>query len=88
MGWRILVNLIIETLHFGDYNISEEQNAQIFKSVQLYIKQRKRFYLTVITYHILNLAIFFVNFFSPLLSFYQEYDNYALLLKDITQYII
>ena len=74
----------IETLLFGDDSLSEEQNAQIFKSVQLYIKQTKRFYPTVI----LNLAIFFVNFFSPLLSFYQEYDNYALLLKDITQYVI
>jgi hypothetical protein len=33
----------IETSLFGDYSLSEEQNAQIFKSVQLYIKQTKRF---------------------------------------------
>ena len=35
--------IIIETLLFGDDSLSEEQNAQIFKSVQLYIKQTKRF---------------------------------------------
>ena len=35
--------LLIETLLFGDDSLSEEQNAQIFKSVQLYIKQTKRF---------------------------------------------
>jgi phosphoenolpyruvate carboxylase len=33
---QFLDSLLIETLH-------EEQNAQIFKSVQLYIKQTKRF---------------------------------------------
>jgi hypothetical protein len=36
-------SLLIETLLFGDDSLSEEQNAQIFKSVQLYIKQTKRF---------------------------------------------
>ena len=42
---QFLDKLIIETLHFGDYNISEEHNSQIFKSVQLYVKQTKRFTL-------------------------------------------
>ena len=37
------LTLLIETLLFGDDSLSEEQNAQIFKSVQLYIKQTKRF---------------------------------------------
>jgi hypothetical protein len=32
-----------QQLSFGDDSLSEEQNAQIFKSVQLYIKQTKRF---------------------------------------------
>jgi hypothetical protein len=39
---QILDSLLIETLLFGDDSLSEEQNAQIFKSVQLYIKQTKR----------------------------------------------
>jgi hypothetical protein len=30
-------SLLIKTLLFGDDCLSEEQNAQIFKSVQLYI---------------------------------------------------
>ena len=40
---QFLDSLFIETLLFGDDSLSEEQNAQIFKSVQLYIKQTKRF---------------------------------------------
>jgi hypothetical protein len=40
---QFLDSLLIETLLFGDDSLSEEQNAQIFKSVQLYIKQTKRF---------------------------------------------
>jgi hypothetical protein len=36
-------SLLIETLLFGDDSLSEEQNAQIFKSVQLNIKQTKGF---------------------------------------------
>ena len=40
---QFLDSLLIETLLFGDNSLSEEQNAQIFKSVQLYIKQTKRF---------------------------------------------
>ena len=40
---QFLDSLIIETLLYGDASLSEEQNAQIFKSVQLYIKQTKRF---------------------------------------------
>ena len=40
---QFLNSLIIETLLFGDDSLSEEQNAQLFKSVQLYIKQTKRF---------------------------------------------
>ena len=34
---QFLDSLLIATLLFGDDSISEEQNAQIFKSVQLYI---------------------------------------------------
>ena len=40
---QLIDSLLIETLLFGDDRLSEEQNAQIFKSVQLYIKQTKRF---------------------------------------------
>jgi hypothetical protein len=40
---QFLDSLLIETLLFGDDSLSEEQNAHIFKSVQLYIKQTKRF---------------------------------------------
>ena len=40
---QFLDSLPIESLLFGDDSLSEEQNAQIFKSVQLYIKQTKRF---------------------------------------------
>ena len=40
---QFLDSLLIETLLFGVDSLSEEQNAQIFKSVQLYIKQTKRF---------------------------------------------
>ena len=40
---QFLDSLLIETLLFGDDSLSEEQNAQIFKSVQLYIKQTKCF---------------------------------------------
>jgi hypothetical protein len=40
---QFLDSLFIETLLFGDDSLSEEQNAQILKSVQLYIKQTKRF---------------------------------------------
>jgi hypothetical protein len=36
---QFLDSLLIETVLFGDDSLSEEQNAQIFKSVQLYIKQ-------------------------------------------------
>jgi predicted metal-binding protein len=34
-----LTNNLQVTLLFGDDNLSEEQHSQIFKSVQLYIKQ-------------------------------------------------
>jgi hypothetical protein len=40
---QFLDSLLIETLLFGDDSLFEEKNAQIFKSVQLYIKQTKRF---------------------------------------------
>ena len=40
---QFLDSLLIEALLFGDNSLSEEQNAQTFKSVQLYIKQAKRF---------------------------------------------
>ena len=40
---QFLDNLIIENLLFGNDSLSEEQNSQIFKSVQLYVKQTKRF---------------------------------------------
>ena len=40
---QFLDSLLIETLVFGDDSVSKEQNAQILKSVQLYIKQTKRF---------------------------------------------
>ena len=40
---QFLDSLLIETLLFGDDSLSEKLNAQIFKSVQLYIKQTKRF---------------------------------------------
>ena len=40
---QFLDSLRIETLLFGDDSLSEEQNAQIFTSMQLYIKQTKRF---------------------------------------------
>ena len=40
---QFLGSLLTETLLFGDDSLSEEQNAHIFKSVQLYIKQTKRF---------------------------------------------
>ena len=40
---QFLDSLLIKALLFGDDSLSEEQNAQIFKSVQLYIKQTKRF---------------------------------------------
>jgi hypothetical protein len=33
----------IEVLLFGDDTLTEMQNLQIFKSVQLYIKRTKRF---------------------------------------------
>jgi hypothetical protein len=56
------LTLLIETLLFGDDSLSEEQNAQIVNSVQLYIKQTKRF-TPVITLHILNLTIFFCEHF-------------------------
>jgi hypothetical protein len=35
--------LKIEVLLFGDDTLTEMQNLQIFKSVQLYIKRTKRF---------------------------------------------
>jgi hypothetical protein len=35
--------LITELKFVGDDSLSEEQNSQIFKSVQLYIKQTKNF---------------------------------------------
>jgi len=38
-----LHELTIEALLFGDDTLTELQNLQIFKSVQLYIKQTKRF---------------------------------------------
>jgi hypothetical protein len=38
-----LHELIIEVLLFGDDTLTEMQNLQIFKSVQLYIKRTKRF---------------------------------------------
>jgi hypothetical protein len=38
-----LSELNIEVLLFGDDTLTEMQNLQIFKSVQLYIKQTKRF---------------------------------------------
>jgi hypothetical protein len=38
-----LNELKIEVLLFGDDTLTEMQNLQIFKSVQLYIKQTKRF---------------------------------------------
>jgi hypothetical protein len=38
-----LNELKIEVLLFGDNTITEMQNLQIFKSVQLYIKRTKRF---------------------------------------------
>jgi hypothetical protein len=38
-----LHELKIETLLFGDDTLTEMQNLQIFKSVQLYIKRTKRF---------------------------------------------
>lgn len=38
-----LNELEIETLLFGNDTLPEESNIQIFKSVQLYIKQTKRF---------------------------------------------
>jgi hypothetical protein len=56
------LTLLIETLLFGDDSLSEEQNTQIVNSVQLYIKQTKRF-TPVITLHILNLTIFFCEHF-------------------------
>ena len=34
---------IVEVLLFGDDTLTEMQNLQIFKSVQLYIKRTKRF---------------------------------------------
>ena len=40
---RFLDSLITEFKFFGDDSLSEEQNSQIFKSVQLYIKQTKNF---------------------------------------------
>ena len=38
-----LNELKIEVLLFGDDTLTEMQNRQIFKSVQLYIKRTKRF---------------------------------------------
>ena len=38
-----LNELKIEGLFFGDDTLTEMQNRQIFKSVQLYIKRTKRF---------------------------------------------
>ena len=38
-----LNELKIEVLLFGDDTLTEMQNLQIFKSVQLYIKRTKRF---------------------------------------------
>jgi hypothetical protein len=38
-----LHELKIEVLLFGDDTLTEMQNLQIFKSVQLYIKRTKRF---------------------------------------------
>ena len=35
---QFLDSLLIENLLFGDDSLSEKKNAQIFKSVQLYIK--------------------------------------------------
>jgi hypothetical protein len=35
--------LKIEVLFFGDDTLTEMQNLQIFKSVQLYIKRTRRF---------------------------------------------
>ena len=40
---RFLDSLITELKFVGDDSLSEEQNSQIFKSVQLYIKQTKNF---------------------------------------------
>ena len=40
---QFLDSLLIETLLFVDDSLSDKQNEQIFKSVQLYMKQTKRF---------------------------------------------
>ena len=44
-----LHELKIEVLLFGDDTLTEMQNLQIFKSVQLYIKRKKTFYPFMIT---------------------------------------
>ena len=66
------------TLLFGYDSLFEQQNSQIFKSVQLHIKQMKPW-----SHYILNSSIFFcVNLFS-IVVFLHEYDNFVLLCKDI-----
>ena len=52
-----LHELKIEVLVFGDDTVTEMQNLQIFKSVQLYIKRTKRF-----THLCLPFLFFFFHF--------------------------
>ena len=75
---QFLDSLLIETFLFGDDSLSEEQYAQIFKSVQLYIKQAKSFTHSDHTSYI-KFNYFLLCTFSPLLIYPHEYDNSVLL---------
>jgi fatty acid desaturase len=62
-----LDELKIEVLLFGDDTLTEMQNLQIFKSVQLYIKRTKRFNHFVLYF----VFVFFVV--SRFFSFFKEF---------------
>ena len=86
---QFLDSLIIETLLFGDDSLSEEQNSQIFKSVQLYIKQTKRFNPQRSQFIYWIQLFSFVEFFSPLLFFPMNMSILYCYVKIYwTQYII
>jgi hypothetical protein len=75
---QFLDSILIETLLFGDDSLSEELNAQIFKSVQLLSNKRNVLPHNDHTSYI-EFNYFLLRTFSPLLISSHEYDNSVLL---------
>ena len=80
---RFIDSLIIEHLLFGNDSSSEEQNSQIFKSVQLYILKRDVLSHSDHTSYIEFKYFLLCNLFLNCCFFFHEYDNPVLLRKDI-----